>query len=71
MEKFLIIEKGSLIGTSFLMNILNFSILNVRTIRYNLIMHDIEKRAGVGLDVVGKLPQGTILDNDPVSIILY
>ena len=56
---------GLLIGGSFLLNLVNHAFLSIPTIKYNIEMHVIEKKNGLGEGVVGKLPSGTSLDNNP------
>lgn len=59
--------KGYLFGTSFLLNTLNFSIFNTKTIEYSSRMRDLEKLTGEDQhNVVGKLTTDSKIENDPV-----
>lgn len=60
------ILKGGLIAGSFALNVLNHSFFGIKTLEYNLQMHEIEKNNGVGVGLVGPLPQGHQLENNQV-----
>lgn len=52
---------------SFVLNALNLTCFGVNAIKYNLKMHEIEKAAGEGVDVVGPLPESSQLHQNPVK----
>lgn len=55
---------GLVLAGSFLLNALNSMFLSPKTVTYLNEMHEIEKRAGVGLTTVGKLIMESKLEND-------
>jgi len=56
---------GSFLGVSFLLNVLNFSYLNIKTIEYGSRMREIEKLTGEELNVVGRIKNDSRIENDP------
>jgi hypothetical protein len=55
--------------SAFVLNTLNVTCFGVGSIKYNLKMHEIEKSVGEGIETVGKLPQNTQLDINPVNFL--
>lgn len=57
---------GYLIGGSFLLNLFNFSFIDVKTLEYSARMREIEKLTGEDLNVIGRLKSDSKIENDPV-----
>lgn len=62
------LKMGALLTGSYLMNMFNATCFNKNTIKYITKMHEMEKSAGVGLNTIGKLEEGTELEKQPEYI---
>jgi len=56
---------GYILAGSFILNALNSTYFSVKTVKNMQKMHEIEKRAGVGLTTVGKIMLESKIGNDP------
>ena len=62
---------GSLLTGSMAFNLVNFVWLNLKTIGFNLRMHQIEKNAGEGVTIIGQLKHQNKVESDPVIFLFY
>ncbi|CAF0711640.1 unnamed protein product [Brachionus calyciflorus] len=56
---------GSLLVGSFVLSLANSVWLNIKTISFNQKMHQIEKNAGEGITIIGKLKHQNKVESDP------